>query len=204
LDFVLTLVSVAFNYTTPFFLKYASSRLCLDLYLWISRRILDAIDDETPVNRSRAYVYAFLAFICSMCKVRQQFSSTILLITQITQAQADVQHLWLGRRAATRMRSQLMAAIYEKALKRKDFSGVVNKDNPSESTSDGKKDSKASAEAQAKADDPKAGADVGKIVNLMAGDANRVAMTSSSMYFIYGSTSCQFLLSIPGQAHCHG
>lgn len=33
-----------------------------------------------------------------------------------------------------------------------------------------------------KADDPKAGADVGKIVNLMAGDANRVCLQSASMY----------------------
>ena len=106
----------------------------------------------------------------------------------IPQAQADVQHLWFGRRAATRIRSQLMAAIYDKSLKRKDFSGIVNKDNAKEApTSDGKKDSKSSAEAKAKADDPKAGADIGKIVNLMAGDANRVAMTSSAMYFIYGS-----------------
>jgi hypothetical protein len=112
----------------------------------------------------------------------------ILLITRIPQAQADVQHLWFGRRAATRIRSQLMAAIYDKSLKRKDFSGIVNKDNSKEdSTSDGKKGSKSSAEAKAKADDPKAGADIGKIVNLMAGDANRVAMTSSAMYFIYGS-----------------
>ncbi len=74
-----------------------------------------------------------------------------------------------------------MAAIYDKALKRKDYSGIVDKDN--------KQDPKASAEAEAKADDPKAGADVGKIVNLMAGDANRVAMTVSAMYFIYGSMS---------------
>ena len=106
------------------------------------------------------------------------------------QAQADVQHLWFGRRAATRIRSQLMAAIYDKALKRKDFSGVVNKDNSKEvSSSDGKKDSKANAAAKAKEDDPKPGADIGKIVNLMAGDANRVAMTSSAMYYIYGSKS---------------
>lgn len=112
--------------------------------------------------------------------------------TLLPQAQADVQHLWFGRRAATRIRSQLMAAIYDKALKRKDFSGIVNKDNSKEALdSNGKKGSKADAEAQAKADDPKAGADVGKIVNLMAGDANRVAMTSSAMYFIYGSMSCQ-------------
>ena len=108
--------------------------------------------------------------------------------TLFLQAQADVQHLWFGRRAATRLRSQLMAAIYDKALKRKDYSGVVNKDNAKEvSDSDKKRDPKASAEAEAKANDPKAGADVGKIVNLMAGDANRVAMTSSAMYFIYGS-----------------
>ena len=120
--------------------------------------------------------------------VNYLFPSLILLITRILQAQADVQHLWFGRRGATRIRSQLMAAIYDKALRRKDFSGIVNKDNSKEnSTSDGKKDSKSSAESKAKADDPKAGADIGKIVNLMAGDANRVAMTSSAMYFIYGS-----------------
>jgi hypothetical protein len=92
------------------------------------------------------------------------------------------------------MRLQLMAAIYDKALKRKDFSGIVNKEK--DSASDGEKDPKASAEAKAKADDPKAGADVGKIVNLMAGDANRVAGTSSTMYFIYGSMSCQSSFSL--------
>ncbi len=80
-----------------------------------------------------------------------------------TQAQADVQHLWFGRRASTRMRSELMTAIYDKALKRKDLSGIVtpqDKDKTKDKASDGK---------------PKAGADIGKIVNLMAGDANRVS-----------------------------
>ena len=108
------------------------------------------------------------------------------------QAQADVQHLWFGRRASTRIRSQLMAAIYDKALKRKDFSGIVDKDN-SKKASDGiGKSKKASAAAKAKADDPRPGADIGKIVNLMAGDANRVAMTTSAMYLIYGSMSLHF------------
>jgi len=46
----------------------------------------------------------------------------------VIQAQADVQHLWFGRRAATRVRSELMAAIYDKALKRKDFSGIIDKE----------------------------------------------------------------------------
>jgi hypothetical protein len=83
-----------------------------------------------------------------------------------------------------------MAAIYDKALKRKDFSGIVDKGNSKKGPDvDGKKNSKASARTEAKADDHKPGADIGKIVNLMAGDANRVAMTTSAMYFIYGSMS---------------
>ena len=121
-------------------------------------------------------------------KFVNHFPSAISLITRISQAQADIQHLWFGQRAASRIRSQLMAAIYDKSLKRKDFSGIVNKDNSDEgSKEDGKKDSKSNTEAEAKEDDPKAGADIGKIVNLMAGDASRVAMMSSTMYFVYGS-----------------
>jgi hypothetical protein len=95
----------------------------------------------------------------------------------MAQAQSDVQHLWFGRRASTRMRSELMTAIYDKALKRKDFSGIVNKKETAPKTD----------KEKAKADDPKAGADVGKIVNLMAVDANRCAMMISGLYFIYGA-----------------
>lgn len=49
------------------------------------------------------------------------------LLTYALKAQADLQHLWFGRRAATRIRSELMAAIYDKALKRKDYSGIIDK-----------------------------------------------------------------------------
>jgi hypothetical protein len=90
-------------------------------------------------------VYAALAFVATILRV-----------------QSDLQHLWFGRRAGTRVRSELMAAIYEKALKRRDFSGIVGKD----------KDQKAKEEAK-DGDEAKAGADIGKIVNLMSGDANR-------------------------------
>jgi hypothetical protein len=85
-----------------------------------------------------------------------------------------------------------MAAIYDKALKRKDFSGVVDKDNSKKAPEAIGKSKKTSAGAKATADDPKPGADIGKIVNLMAGDANRVAMTTSAMYFIYGSMPLHF------------
>ncbi|KAJ2994107.1 hypothetical protein NUW54_g7606 [Trametes sanguinea] len=73
-----------------------------------------------------------------------------------------------------------MASIYDKALKRKDFSGIVSKD-------DAKKKPGSTKKSDVKEDDPKAGADIGKIVNLMAGDANRISMTVSALYFIYGA-----------------
>ena len=102
------------------------------------------MDPPSKEKRSEAYIFAVLAFVCTVIK-----------------AQADLQHLWFGRRAATRIRCALMAAIYDKALKRKDFSGVVTPND------DEKKDKKSDSK-------PKAGADVGKIVNLMAADSNRV------------------------------
>ena len=120
LDFALTFVSVIFNYAGPFFLKWAATpRLWFAIYVTFHRRILDLIGlkEPTPESRTRAYIYAFLAFVCSVGK-----------------AQADVQHLWFGRRGASRMRSELMASIYDKALKRKDFSGIVSKDNKAEAT----------------------------------------------------------------------
>lgn len=54
MDVLLTVVSVVFNYTGPFFLK----------------RILDSIDENsTPEDRAKAYIYAFLTFVCTILKV---------------------------------------------------------------------------------------------------------------------------------------
>jgi hypothetical protein len=41
--------------------------------------------------------------------------------------QLRLQQSWLSQRAEMRMRSELMTAIYIKALKRKDYSGIVDK-----------------------------------------------------------------------------
>ncbi|KAG8896034.1 hypothetical protein FRC01_012067, partial [Tulasnella sp. 417] len=150
LDFVLTFVSIILSYSSPFFLKH----------------ILVTIEStpKTPSFqfRSRAYIYAILMFLASFGK-----------------AEADVQHLWFGRRASTRVRSELMATIYVKALRRKHFSGVIGKEE------EGK-------EKQKKIEDDgkginKAGADTGRIVQLMAADANRIAKIFASAYFIYSA-----------------
>ncbi|TFK37596.1 multidrug resistance-associated ABC transporter [Crucibulum laeve] len=157
LDFILTYIAIIFTYSGPFFLKL----------------ILDAIDTKnpTPESRGRAYIYAFLAFVCSLIK-----------------SQVELQHLWFSRRAATHVRTELMAAIYDKALKRKDYSGIISKDKQNEAAEKKAADAEAAeGNKAAKADDPEAGADVGKIVNLMAGDANRISLVISAAFYIYGA-----------------
>ncbi|KAJ7917702.1 hypothetical protein B0H13DRAFT_1994625 [Mycena leptocephala] len=164
-DFILTILSVIFNYAGPFFLK----------------RVLDSIDKRNPTRRDKgtAYIYALLMLLCAVMK-----------------AQTDLQHLWCGRRASTRIRVELIAAVYDKALKRKDFSGLVDRDKVREAAErkvGGKPQPKTKAQKQAaaqraeKADDPKAGADTGKIVNLMASDQTRVSTIVSGAYNIYGA-----------------
>ncbi|KAJ7479990.1 hypothetical protein B0H11DRAFT_2173507 [Mycena galericulata] len=169
LDFLLTLCSVMFNYAGPFFLK----------------RILDAIDTstESEKDKGKAYIYAVLMFVCSVCK-----------------AQCDVQHLWLGRRASTRIRSELMASIYDKALKRRDFSGVIDQEKaqaaaekkataaagtpPVLSKADAKAKAKADKKTAEKADDPKAGAaDTGKSSSISTDNYKSI-----HMYGWYGDT----------------
>ncbi|KAF7307832.1 ABC bile acid [Mycena kentingensis (nom. inval.)] len=119
------------------------------------RRILDILDTE--YDPTTALNYAVLMFIGSIAK-----------------SQCDVQHLWYGRRAGTRIRSELMAAIYDKALKRIDLSGDTTKiDNPS-----------------------KSGADMGKIINLFSGDASRISSQVLNLHHLYGAPLAVLIGSI--------
>ncbi|KAL0058578.1 hypothetical protein AAF712_014741 [Marasmius tenuissimus] len=178
LDAIFTMTSSCLSYLNPFFLNH----------------ILSSIDKDpepiTAADRSNAYIFACLMLLSSLAK-----------------AESDVQHLWFGRRAATRIRSELMAAIYDKALKRKEYSGVLDKSKvetkPAEDAPKDKKSKKKEKEEKDKADEPKAGADVGKIVNLMAGDANIVCQAVTGLYLIYGSPleivlGCLYLYQLLG------
>ncbi|CAE6458080.1 unnamed protein product, partial [Rhizoctonia solani] len=124
------------------------------------KRILDAMAQHEPEMRARAYVLAGLAFVSRLLK-----------------AQADAQHMWHGRRASTRTRSEIMAAVYGKALKRKDAADIS-----------GKKDKDRSKGRKAKKDPMKQEkAGIGKIVQVMSADASRVGKTVSGAYYIYAA-----------------
>ncbi|TFK50640.1 multidrug resistance-associated ABC transporter [Heliocybe sulcata] len=158
------------------------SVVCKYLGPFFLKKILDALQDGSKERIQQAYIYAVLAFLAQLC-----------------QAEADVQHLRLGRRAEAKTKSALMAAIYAKALTRKDFSGIVD----SEKARDVKDAKDNKKESKPQDDDPKAGADTGKIVNLMAVDSNRVAFLVSGMYFLYMPPfeviiSCVFLYHLLG------
>ncbi|KAI0357687.1 multidrug resistance-associated ABC transporter [Trametes cingulata] len=121
--------------------------------------ILDdlAAPQRSPEQRASAYVYAFLSFATSICR-----------------AQLDVTRLWMSRRTSGRVRSELVASIYDKALRRKVIAGTR-----------GHATSGPDAVHATDQKRPEAAADVGKIVNLMSGDVDRVTLTVANKYFVY-------------------
>jgi hypothetical protein len=102
--------------------------------------------------RKSAYIYAVLAFAA-----------------QIARAEVDLQQLWHERRAIIRCRTQLMGEVYEKALKRRDLSGVIA---PKEEDAAAALYTKSKKGEDAKKTPP-AAVSTGKIVNLMSTDCNK-------------------------------
>ena len=146
-DFILTYVSIVLSYASPFFLK----------------EIIDAFDvsqrspEAAREARAVALLYALAAFSCSLLR-----------------AEVDLQHLYCGRRAAVRIRTELMASIYDKALKRKDISGSTgNRHGPN-------------TNPEEKSGESTSNADSGKVLNLMSADATLVSNTVSAAHIVYG------------------
>ncbi|CAE6437640.1 unnamed protein product [Rhizoctonia solani] len=131
------------------------------------------------LQRSDAYFFAIAAFVCQLIK-----------------SQSDLQHLYFSRRASVRVRGEVVASIYEKALKRKDVTGAVQKNQEKDVKGKGK-------EAKPDAPQDSSSADVGKIVSLIAADAERVARFVSMGPFIYDAPlsiiiACSMLYNLMG------
>ncbi|ORX41111.1 hypothetical protein BD324DRAFT_613230 [Kockovaella imperatae] len=120
------------------------------------KRILEGLTIATPEALSAAYVFAALALVASCAK-----------------GVTDLLHLYYSRRASVRIKAGLTTTIYDKALRRKDASGVVAP-KPGDEKKDGGGQNNSNADA-------------GKVVNLMAADTNRIANIIAGMYFLYGS-----------------
>lgn len=91
-----------------------------------------------------------------------------------------------------------MGAVFEKAMKRKDFSGVASSNTKGTKQDGGKfkpiSIRKAALESMGKTAKGKGaekgmgtGADIGKIVNLMSGDAGKVSQIIGQLYNLYGA-----------------
>lgn len=85
---------------------------------------------------------------------------------------SDLQQLWHERRAIVRCRSQLMGEVYEKALKRRDLSGVIANKDDDKVGKDGKP---LDEKAKRKKEETASSGSTGKIVMLMSSDAQRYA-----------------------------
>ncbi|KEP50340.1 multidrug resistance-associated ABC transporter [Rhizoctonia solani 123E] len=131
------------------------------------------------LQRSDAYFFAIAAFVCQLIK-----------------SQSDLQHLYFSRRASVRVKGELVASVYEKALKRKDVTGTVQKNQEKDVKGKGK-------EAKPEAPQDSSSADVGKIVSLIAADSERVSRFVSMGPFIYDAPlsiiiACTMLYNLMG------
>ncbi|KAJ1301639.1 hypothetical protein OPQ81_008884 [Rhizoctonia solani] len=140
---------------------------------------IDMAGSARKLQRSDAYFFAIAAFVCQLIK-----------------SQSDLQHLYFSRRASVRVKGELVASVYEKALKRKDVTGAVQKNQEKDVKGKGK-------EAKPDAPQDSSSADVGKIVSLIAADSERVSRFVSMGPFIYDAPlsiiiACTMLYNLMG------
>ncbi|KDN42598.1 hypothetical protein K437DRAFT_158415 [Tilletiaria anomala UBC 951] len=195
IDFSLTIVSSTLGYAKPFFLK----------------RILEAIEAERGGTKVHAaagdYMQALSAHkvYAALVKGGPEHTSKetaylfalLAFLAVVLESQTDLYHLYAGRRAATRVRSELMASIYEKGMKGKSVSGLVEKDEKKANTvpkAGAKKpvagsvaENNAAGAAVDKDEQDQNGQGVGRVVSLMAVDATRIANFVAMLTMLYGA-----------------
>ncbi|KAJ7499148.1 hypothetical protein FB451DRAFT_27658 [Mycena latifolia] len=162
--------------------------------------ILAKLEHREEGGLHLASLYVFLAFAGQMAK-----------------SEADLIHFYYGRRASTRIRTELMIAVYDKALKRRDFSGVVDSEAKADANAvkDGetvKKDGNTTSAGGKEEEEnlgPKSGATLGKIANLMSVDATAVCSVPFQLFWLYSAPfeigfSVLFLYNLLGLAAFSG
>ncbi|KAF8587167.1 multidrug resistance-associated ABC transporter [Ramaria rubella] len=164
-DFTLTESVVLLDFCGPVFLRVILEGL---------EEVTSAPAQEQKGIRVKLYIYTFLAFAASLLR-----------------AGADVQRRWFMRRAASRVGTQLSAAVYDKALRIRDQSGVTHAGEGN------------SAKSVGSGNAGNSGADIGKIVNLMGIDIKRIQDQVTSMNHIYDAPlqlglACVYLYSLLG------
>lgn len=129
------------------------------------QQLLQTMSDDRT-SKSVALTYAFLS-----------------LVLRLIAAQSQVLLLWYGRRCYERSRGEMIMMIYEKALSRKNIFGVRMDDQSQVNGDHHHQDSKKQrtcgvlpwGKAKKEDDDEGAAASMGKIFNLLRGDAYEVA-----------------------------
>ncbi|CAE6397156.1 unnamed protein product [Rhizoctonia solani] len=200
LDLVLTVLSAILDFAPPVFLNLILRSLnanprddlvpspsnmdALRFYVSHSANALllrspdSTATNARPLQRQDAHAFAIAAAVCQLIK-----------------SQSDLQHLYFARRASVRIKGELVASIYEKALKRKDMSGAVKKANIQ-----GKNRPEVDPHTQP---EESSSADIGKVVSLIAADAEWISRFVTIGTFIYDAPvsaviSCFLLYNLMG------
>ncbi|CAE6419815.1 unnamed protein product [Rhizoctonia solani] len=140
------------NFSLLWFLLRANS---LDLIIDITLELYSAIAGFIPPFALQRILRALEQAQDGSTPRDAYIWGLITFIAHMSFAQVDIVHRWHTRRCYERTRGTLFCALHYKALKRRDLSGAVQADNQDE------KDTSS--------------ADIGRIVNLMQGDAYAVA-----------------------------
>lgn len=160
-------MATAFKYLGPYTLKRILYVKCVSLSLVGAQfltihylRPRTAIETPTPSAKADAYLFAFIA-----------------LLANISQAQFEALLAWHARRAGIRSKTVLIAEIYKKALRRRDMGGApagMHENNEGKAGGDKGKGKGNGKGKQRKEGRDAFNADIGKIVNVMSGDTNKV------------------------------
>ncbi|KZT38562.1 P-loop containing nucleoside triphosphate hydrolase protein [Sistotremastrum suecicum HHB10207 ss-3] len=155
LSFVLTITSAVLSFASPYFLKQVLDALALT-----SSSSSSSTVDSDSSSRQRM--------------LEATASALLLFLFRILESQANLYQLCHGGRACIKITSQLMCAVHEKALKRKDLVEVVT--SSSSNTHDEERGENASKVG---------GADIGKIVQLMSSDVVACGYYAADVYDLY-------------------